>query len=274
MLLAAGIMTGVAALRRKRLTRAELIAGVPIGGLLAAVFAFESFGIAQTSATHAGLIISLTIVLTPVLESIVSRRRLPGLFFAAATVAVSGVVLLAGNGTLNPPGAGDVLVLCAAVVRAVHVVSMAKLTGARTVDSMHITAVQLGTCGLIFAVGSLACGASIPRYLSQLNGQQGTIVLYLVLVCTVFAFYVQIWAVRRTSPSRVSLLLGTEPVWAAFIGMTMAHDRIGILGGCGVALVLAGTAWGRSLEQKCHPAIPATLSADKPVQGFPGNSLS
>jgi drug/metabolite transporter (DMT)-like permease len=250
MLLAAGIMTGIMALRRKRLTRAELVAGMPIGVLLAAVFTFETFGIAHTSATNAGLIISLTLVFTPALESVVSRRRLPGRFFAAAAVAVAGVVLLAGDGTFNPPGAGDLLVLGAAVVRAVHVVSMHKLTGGQAMESLHLTTVQLGTCALLFAAGSLVYGESIPHYLSRLEPGQGMMFLYLVLICTVFAFFVQIWAVRRTSPSRVSLLLGTEPVWAAIIGITIAHDNIGIAGYCGIALVLTGTAWGRSVEQR------------------------
>ena len=108
MLVAAGVMAAIAGVRRKRLTRKEVFAGIPIGMLLAAVFAFETFGIAHTSATNAGLIISLTMVFTPVLESVVLRRRLPAAFFAAAIVAVAGVVLLAGNGTvLAVEGAGD-----------------------------------------------------------------------------------------------------------------------------------------------------------------------
>lgn len=254
MLLAAGVMAVIASVRRKRLSSKELYAGIPIGVLLAAVFAFETFGIAHTSATNAGLIISLTMVFTPVLESVVSRRRLPGTFFAAAAVAVAGVVLLAGKGTFDPPSAGDLLVLGAAVVRAAHVVSMHKLANGRAMDSLHLTTVQFGTCALLFTAGSVVYGDSIPHYLSQLDRRQGVMFLYLVLICTVFAFFVQIWAVRRTSPSRVSLLLGTEPVWAAFIGITVAHDGIGIAGYCGIALILAGTTWGRSVEQRHHLA--------------------
>ncbi|MBG0739351.1 DMT family transporter [Paeniglutamicibacter antarcticus] len=250
MLIAAGVIAAIAGVRCKRLTRAELLAGIPIGVLLAGVFGFETFGIAHTSATNAGLIISLTIVFTPVLESIVSRRRLPGKFFVAAVVAVVGVVLLAGNGSFDPPSAGDLLVLGAAGLRASHVVSMHKLTGGKTMDSLHLTTVQLGTCALFFTAGSFFYGESVPNYLSTLNLQQGLMLLYLVLICTVFAFFVQIWAVRRTSPSRVSLLLGTEPVWAAIIGVSIAHDQIGIAGYCGIALILIGTTLGRSLEQR------------------------
>lgn len=78
------------------------------------------------------------------------RRRLPAAFFAAAIVAVVGVVLLAGNGAFEPPSFGDLLVLGAAVARAVHVVSMHKLTGGKALDSLHLTTVQLGTCALLF----------------------------------------------------------------------------------------------------------------------------
>jgi drug/metabolite transporter (DMT)-like permease len=189
-------------------------------------------------------------VFTPILESVLSRRRLPGTFFAAAIVAVTGVVLLAGNGTLDPPSAGDLLVLGAAMVRAVHVVSMHKFTGGKVMDSLNLTTVQLGICAFLFTAGSFVYGDSVPYYLSRLDPGQGVMLLYLILICTVFAFFIQIWAVRRTSPSRVSLLLGTEPVWAAFIGIVIAHDIIGIAGYCGIALILAGTAWGRSVEQR------------------------
>ncbi len=80
--------------------------------------------------------------------------------------------------------------------------------------------------------------------------------LYLVVACTVFAFLIQTWAVRRTSPSRVSLLLGTEPVWAAIIGITIARDAVTPVGLLGIALILAGTAWGRGIEQGHRLAYP------------------
>ncbi|WP_081819022.1 DMT family transporter [Arthrobacter sp. UNC362MFTsu5.1] len=250
MLLAAALMAAIIGVRRKRITSAELAVGIPIGILLGAVFALETFGIAHTSATNAGLIISLTIVLTPLVESIVCRRRLPAQFFVAAVLAIAGVILLAGNGSFDPPGPGDLLVLGAAAVRAIHVVTMHKLTSGQALDSLHLTTVQLGTCALLFTAGTAAYGESIPQYLARLDPGQGTLFLYLVLVCTVFAFFVQLWAVRRTSPSRVSLLLGTEPVWAAIIGITFAHDAIGITGLAGIGLILIGTAWGRSIEQR------------------------
>src|SRR6185312_9973834 len=72
MLLAAVIMGGTVAVARRRSrsggrpARREVRVGVILGVLLAAVFACETFGVAHTSATNAGLIISLTVGFTPI----------------------------------------------------------------------------------------------------------------------------------------------------------------------------------------------------------------
>jgi drug/metabolite transporter (DMT)-like permease len=261
MMLAAAVMLLVVVARRRPLTADELRAGAVLGVLLGAVFVLETFGIAHTSATNAGLIISLTIVFTPVLESVVTGRRLPGRFLVAGSTAVVGVVLLAGGGSLQPPTLGDVLILGAAVVRAVHVTTMQRVSTDRPMDSLHLTTVQLSTCAALFTVASLFWGDSLPRYVRSLDAADGILFLYLVLGCTVFAFFVQTWAVRRTSPSRVSLLLGTEPIWAAVIGIGIAHESIAPAGYAGIALILAGTAWGRSVEQRHRlAALPEETS--------------
>lgn len=264
MLLAAAVMAAIVAAGRNRITAAELRAGVLLGMILAAVFGFETFGIAKTSATNAGLIISLTIVFTPILDFAVSGRRLPGRFFLAALIAIGGVALLASNGVFQAPSLGDLLILVAAIVRAVHVTSMFRLTGNTPMNSLHLTTVQLATCATLFTGASLFTGDSIPHFVARLDPGRAVLFLYLVLACTVFAFLVQTWAVRRTSPSRVSLLLGTEPVWAAVIGITVAHDDVALAGYLGIALILVGTGWGRSLEQR-HRLAP-TASRDSQRQ--------
>lgn len=258
MLAAALAMGLLLAGSRRRLSRAELHVGGVLGILLASVFVCETFGIVHTSATNAGLLISLTVVITPLLESLVARRWLPAPFFAAAAVAIVGVTLLAGGGALRPPSLGDALILLAAVVRAVHVVSMSRLTAGRQMDSVNVTTVQLATCALVFLAASVVGGVfgagssggdvTVAAYIASLSVGGWMLMLYLVVVCTVFAFLVQTWAVRRTSPSRVSLLLGTEPVWAAAVGVLIARDPVSPLGYAGIALILVGTAWGRRIE--------------------------
>ncbi|MFD3444498.1 DMT family transporter [Microbacteriaceae bacterium 4G12] len=273
MTLAAITLAVLVALRRSRVTPGEWRVGVILGAWLAAVFALETFGIAHTSATNAGLIISLTIVFTPLLESAITRRRLPRWFLLACSVAVVGVALLASNGALRPPALGDLLILAAAIVRAVHVTTMHRLTARQPMDSLRLTTVQLGTCAAVFAVTSLFSGVPVPVYLAGLGPGEAMLFLYLVLVCTVFAFLVQTWAVRRTSPSRVSLLLGTEPVWAAIVGVTLANDVVSLPGYIGIVLILAGTAWGRALEQRAAEgfAMPGGTSLEDSLSSAAGS---
>ncbi|MET3919270.1 drug/metabolite transporter (DMT)-like permease [Arthrobacter sp. UYEF20] len=243
---------------RNRLKKTEVVIGGILGLLLSTVFTFETFGIAATSATNAGLIISLTIVMTPVLETVVGKRKLSRLFYLAAVIAVAGVYFLATGGASASFGLGDLLILLAAVARAFHVTGMHRLSAGRSVDSLNLTFVQMATCGLVFLIMSSLWGTPITSYAGSMDGSAALQMAYLVIVCTLFPFFIQMWAVRKTSPTRVSLVLGTEPVWAAVIGVTLAGDVLGPIGIVGVVLVLTGTIWGQRLELKApHIAVQA-----------------
>jgi drug/metabolite transporter (DMT)-like permease len=248
MLLTAVVLGLILVVMRKRLKKTEALIGGILGLLLSAVFTFETFGIAATSATNAGLIISLTIVMTPVLETLVGKRKLSRLFYLAAVIAIAGVYFLATGGAAASFGFGDLLILLAAMARAVHVTGMHRLSAGRSIDSLNLTFVQMATCGLVFLIMSSLWGTPVTTYAGSMNWSAVLQMAYLVTVCTVFPFFIQMWAVRKTSPTRVSLLLGTEPVWAAVIGVTLAGDVLGPTGICGVVLVLAGTMWGQRLE--------------------------
>jgi len=73
--------------------------------------------------------------------------------------------------------------------------------------------------------------------------------VYLALFCSVFASLAQTWAVQRTSASRASLLLGTEPIWAVAIGISLGSEHLTVPAAIGALLLLAGTTWGQSIER-------------------------
>lgn len=243
----------VAGWRRLRgMSRAQVRGAGVLGVILAGIFVLETYGVVHTSATNAGLIISLTMVLTPVAESLVRRTRLSGAFAAAAGTSVLGVVLLTQGAGFSAPSGGDLLMLGAAVARTAHVLAMARMGSVRGADSLSLTTVQLGGAVLVFALLAVGSGGGGAPWAvaSGFGAGEWLGLLYLSVFCTLFAFFVQMWAVRRTSPSRVSLLLGTEPVWAAVVGIALAGDRPGWLGFAGVVLVLGGTAWGRAAADR------------------------
>lgn len=216
-----------------------------LGLILGGIFLLETYGVVHTSATNAGLIISLTMIFTPLAEAAVTRTAPPRAFLAAAGLSVVGVLLLTQNGGLARPGLGDLLMLLAALARTLHVLAMARLKGVAGAPALPLTTVQLGTAVLVFAVLSAGGGATPWATAAEFGAREWAGLLFLAVCCTLFAFFVQMWAVRRTSPSRVSLLLGTEPLWAAAAGIVLGGERLGPAGLVGGALVLVGTAWGR-----------------------------
>ena len=241
---------------RWRPTRVELGPGLLLGASQAAVIVLETEGVTRTSATNAGLLISLTVVLTPLLEGAAARRWLPRTFFVAVVVAVVGVALLVSADGLRAPTCGDALMLAAAFVRAVHVTASGALTRGRPVRTLTLTLVQSWVCTLGFA---LAAPTAVPAAVGRADAGQWWQLAYLGLACTVFAFLVQLWAIRATSAARASLLMGTEPVWAVLTGTLFAGEALGPVTATGAACLLVGTAWGRRVELRHRTAgIPGT----------------
>ncbi|MFE1477753.1 DMT family transporter [Streptomyces cyaneofuscatus] len=240
----------------RALTGAQWRGAGLLGLVLSGIFLLETYGVVHTSATNAGLIISLTMVFTPLAEAAVTRVRPPASFVAAAGLSVAGVILLTQGGGFTSPSAGDLLMLLAALARTVHVLAMARMKAVRSADSLSLTTVQLGSAVAVFAVLAAlpGAGASPWSVAADFGPREWAGLIFLSVFCTLFAFFVQMWSVRRTSPSRVSLLLGTEPLWAAAVGISLGGERLGALGVAGAVLVLAGTAWGRRSAERRDPS--------------------
>lgn len=64
---------------------------------------------------------------------------------------------------------------------------------------------------------------------------------FLSLVCTIMAFFVQNHAVRKTTPTRVNLLMGTEPLWGFVCAVVFLGEPATIGSVAGAIMVLAGS---------------------------------
>ncbi|GKS76327.1 DMT family transporter [Acidovorax sp. SUPP950] len=235
-----------------RATRAQwhgaLRAGLPLGALLMAIFVCETYGVAHTQASQAAFLISLCVVFTPFAEWWMLGRRPAGAVFGFAAVSLLGAALLAGGGLQIRWGLGDALMLAAAALRAVTVCATSRLTRRHAQAPMLLlTAVQSAAVGL----GCLLVAVSLPGGLPALpaEGAFWAASLYLVLGCTVFAFIAQNWALKHTAPSRVGLLMGTEPAWGALFAVLWLGESLGPVQWLGGALIV-GAAWWTLARQR------------------------
>lgn len=232
--------------------------GLPLGLVMLAIFLCETWGVMLTSASNAAFLISLCVVFTPFVEWAMQRQRPSKLLFAACILSLAGVWLLTGGADISL-NLGDGLMLAAALLRAVLVCLTRRLTADRQVPPLALTAVQSG----VVASGCLLLGLSLPGGLPALpiNPAFWAATLYLVGFATLFALYAQNRALGRTSATRVSLLMGSEPLFGALIAGVWLGERLGVHGWIGGLMILLATLGtlrlGRTQRPPAEYATPA-----------------
>ncbi|WP_322094444.1 DMT family transporter [Paraburkholderia bannensis] len=230
------------ALRTLRHASRRALGGALLAGaLLLGIFLCETFGVMLTRASNAAFLISLCVVLTPLVEWAMLRRRPARAEWLAVAASLAGAWLLTGGAYV--PNAGDALILLAALLRAISVCVTKRVMRDAALAPLAVTAVQAGcvTFGsallaLVFAPQQLH---ALPTFAG--HGAFWASVAWLVLACTLFAFFIQNYAVRRSSPTRVALLMGSEPAFGALFASVWLGERLSTAAWIGGALIVAAS---------------------------------
>jgi drug/metabolite transporter (DMT)-like permease len=222
-----------------RTSRRSLLAGIPIGVLLAVAYLLQTFGLHYTTATNCGLITGLFVVFALLTNRVWFGVRTPAVFWAAVLLSILGLVLLtspwtAMNGQtgsgLTLPTLGDLLTLGCAACFGVQIALLDRF--ARGHDAIALTFVQLVTAAAVFlAVWPLAGPSGWPTppvwFALVLTG----------VVATAAGFYVQVLVQQRLPAVRTGVILSMEPAFAALFGY-LAGDRLTAIQMAGGGLML------------------------------------
>jgi drug/metabolite transporter (DMT)-like permease len=221
--------------------------GIAVGGLLGAnllaIFVCETFGVSLTTASNAAFLISLCVALTPLVEWWLLGQRPEQRVFWAAGLSAAGAAMLSVTSPADMSvGWGDGLMAIAAFLRAVMVCMTRRLAGRHSMPALTLTAVQSG----VMALGAMALSLIASKGAWHVPPATASFwwgMAYLVLLCTVFAFFAQNHAASRSSPSRVSLLMGSEPVFGASIAVYGFGETVGPWGWAGGLLIVVAAWW-------------------------------
>ncbi len=230
--LAALLMAPFAGLRG-RWTRAELVAGAGLTGLLAMGFATQAVGLLYTTPSRSAFIVALSAVLAPAVGVAVLRQRPRPWVWTAFAVAGVGLYLLTAPGG-NGLNRGDAWTLVTAVVFAAQIVAVAELAprhDARRLVWLQIvgTAVVLGAAAPLVEVPVITWS---PRLVAALA--------YAAVLATVVTFLLQMSAQRHMSAARAALIFCFEPVFAALSSWLWLGERLSAAQWLGGALIVAG----------------------------------
>ncbi|MDQ3930238.1 MAG: DMT family transporter [Chloroflexota bacterium] len=229
------LASAVLLLRKWRgLTLRELGWGGIIGAALWAGYAFQTLGLQGTTASKAGFITGLSVVLVPVLGLFLLRHR-PGTWaWLGIALATSGLALLSLRlDERLEVSRGDLLVLGCAAAFATHIVLIARVPWA---DPLRLTTVQVIIAGLLNALSAVLFGQQV----SQMSQEVWASVLFLGIAATALAFVVQVSVQRFTTATHTALIFTLEPVFAAIFGWWLDGDVLMLSGWAGAALILTG----------------------------------
>lgn len=229
------IMLAVTNRRLVRLTLPALIKGILIGLFLFAGYAFQTFGLKYTTASNAGFITGLTVVLVPVFYTLLTKKA-PGMVSMFGILcATAGLGLLTINESLQF-NYGDILVLFCAVSYALHILVVGKFSPDN--DSFILATVQIATVALASFIAAIFKEAT-PT-MDSFNTQVWNAILITAVFATALAFFLQTWTQKYTSPSHTAVIFTMEPVFAALFAYLIGGETFTPRQGLGAAAILTG----------------------------------
>lgn len=222
----------------------KALAGASMLGVnLLVIFVCETFGVSLTTASNAAFLISLCVAFTPLCEWWLLKSRPNRAMLVAAGLSMVGAGLLAfQHGGTASLAMGDGLMVLAAFLRGVMVCLTRRQGQRHGLPALTLTAVQMGVMTLGSGVLMIAVHGPIWPPLPS-SSSFWLAMVFLVVFCTLFAFFVQNYAASRTSPSRVSLLMGSEPLWGALIAVLWMGEQMALQGWIGGLLIVSSAWW-------------------------------
>jgi len=231
--LATGVLLVLFGRHLQRLSPSMLLAGVAIGLFLFGGYAFQTVGLQYTSASNAGFITGLSVVIVPMLSTVLLRRMPEPQALLGVVLATVGLALLTMGKDLRPSH-GDLIVLGCAFCYALHISAVSRF--APQTDALALTLVQVAVVAVLSGAASLAVGEwprAIPAHIFLAAAFTG-------VLATALAFAIQNAVQARTTATHTALIFTTEPVFAALFGFLLAGESLAAWGWVGCGLILLG----------------------------------
>jgi len=221
----------------RRIDRHSLMRGSVVGIALFLGYLFQTWGLVYTTATKSGLLTGLSVVIVPIVASMLLRKRVQLTVWLGALFAAGGLFLLvAGKGQLGAMNKGDALTLACAVSFALHIILVDRFV--RRSDYRQLLLVQVGVVGLLSLIGALTMERSVPA----LSGSLIEGILVTGVLATAVALYVLNRFQASSTASYTAIILTMEPAFAALFGALLLGETMGPSQWMGGAMILMGMA--------------------------------
>lgn len=216
----------------QRLKRPQLLReSAFLAFLLFLLYVSQTVGLGYTSASNSGFITGLFVLFVPLLLLFLGHKPTP-VQWAATGVALAGLWYLTGG--IHSANFGDAITLVAAATYAGHLLATDRFVR-RDSDPLLLAFHQFWMCGLMSGAFALATGRSLAVH----SAPAAVTIVFLALVPTLSAFFIQMHAQKTVAPIKVSLIFSMEPVFAAIFAWTLGGEAFSGSRAAGGGLIVA-----------------------------------
>jgi len=200
--------------------------------LLVLLYVSQTIGLGYTTASNSGFITGLFVIFVPLFLLMFFGKPPTKVQWGASLLALAGLWLLTGG--IRTANFGDAITLIAAATYAGHLLATDKYVRADA-DVIVLAFHQFWMTGALAALAALATG----RTFAVAGTPAKSTIVFLAVVPTLSAFFIQMKAQKSVPPVKVSLIFSLEPVFAALFAWTLGGEHFAPSRAAGGALIVA-----------------------------------
>lgn len=219
--------------QRAHLSKQALLQGAALGVFLFSGYAWQTMGLQYTTASNAGFITGLSVVIVPSLVTLTTRTLPHRSLMLGIISALIGLALLSLGDDLRL-NKGDLMVLVCALSFALHIFFVGRY--APQTNATVLAGAQVLTVSILSTFFSLL----LPQPSLHFSSNAWTALLITAIPATSLAFFVQTKMQQFTTPTHTALIFSMEPVFSAVSAFFLAGELLTPKGYLGAGLVLGG----------------------------------
>ncbi|UTI41026.1 DMT family transporter [Niallia sp. RD1] len=204
-----------------------------VGALLCGIFIALMYGMKTTTASSAGFLTSTTVILVPILQTLITGK-LPRkeITYGVITVSIGlSLLTITNNFTF---ALGSLLCLVAALLYAVHIIVTNYFV--QELDALQFGMFQLGFASIYATIGIFLFETpALP-----IEAVEWLALLGLAIICSAYGFVMQPIAQKYTTPESTGFVFSLEPVFSAIFAFIFLSENMGGQGYLGALLILVG----------------------------------
>ncbi|MBQ9911569.1 MAG: DMT family transporter [Firmicutes bacterium] len=212
-----------------KFNRATLAGGLGCGVLMTVANNLQQMGMVYTEAGKAGFITAMYILIVPILNVLIFRRKEPVKTWIAVLLGILGLYLLCASGTASIDK-GDILVFGCAVFFSGHILCSDRFAAKAEIIKMSF--LQFLVSFVLSTVTAL-----LTEDVSFAAIWDGRIaVAYCGILSAGVGYTLQIFGQKSVKPAAASLIMSFESVFAVIGGWLLLHETLSAreLLGCAV----------------------------------------